>query len=62
MLNGLRPSKTLLLRKPGNFFETIMVIGDLTAHGLLPLVKVPKVVKLNVAQYVDSVLKPYLEF
>ena len=41
--------------------QTAMVVGGLTGRGRLPLVLIPKNVKVNSVNYVDYVLKPYFE-
>jgi len=38
-----------------------MIVGGMTGRGTLPLIKVPKKVKINAAYYIKHVLKPYLE-
>lgn len=47
--------------KEENFKDKFMVIGGLSGRGRLPLIKVPKNVKINSKVYVDLVLKPYFE-
>lgn len=41
--------------------DGFMVVGGLTARGTLPLIKIPKQVKVNAKYYIEKVLKPYLE-
>src|SRR5277367_6953281 len=38
-----------------------MIVGEMTGRGVLPLIKVPRKVKVNAAYYQDFILKPYLE-
>lgn len=38
-----------------------MVVAGITGRGPLPLIKVPKNVKVNAHYYIENVLKPYLE-
>lgn len=44
-----------------NFLETFMVVGAISGRGPLPLIRVPKKVKVNSQFYIDKVLKPLLE-
>ena len=43
------------------FRERAMVIGGLSGRGRLPLLLIPKNVKIDAINYVDYVLKPYIE-
>ena len=47
--------------KHENFCDTFMVVGALTGRGTLPLIQVPKNVKVNVEWYVKEVVRPLLE-
>jgi hypothetical protein len=44
-----------------NFLKTFMVVGAISGRGTLPLIKVPKNVKVNAHYYVTKVLTPLLE-
>jgi [histone H3]-lysine36 N-dimethyltransferase SETMAR len=44
-----------------NFFKTFMVVGAISGRGTLPLIRVPKNVKVNAEYYINSVLRPLLE-
>jgi len=43
------------------FRKTVMLVGAMTGHGLLPLTKVPKKFNVMVDYYIKHVLKPVLE-
>ncbi|CAG7716889.1 unnamed protein product [Allacma fusca] len=51
----------LVLQRRGSFSEKMMIVGAMTGWGVLPLIKVPHNVKINLAYYVANVLKPLLE-
>jgi len=44
-----------------NFFKTFMVVAAISGRGRLPLIRVPKKVKVNANYCVAYVLRPYLE-
>ena len=43
------------------YIEHFMVVGEITGRGTLPLIRIPKNVKISSEVYVNMVLKPYFE-
>ena len=43
------------------FGKKFMVVGCITDRGVIPLIRVPKNVKINSGYYIEQVLKPLLE-
>jgi hypothetical protein len=43
-----------------NFFKTFMVVGAISGRGTLPLIRIPKKVKVNAAYYISNVLDPII--
>lgn len=54
------PSRWVLEKKE-SFQRSFMVVGAMSGRGTLPLIRVPKNVKINSKFYIDNVLKPLVE-